>query len=86
MVVSSTSSQFQFIIQGYALAFTIVPFFIHCTNFLGYFNFLNIEKEFEKFSIVGKPLPNGVLQWKLFCKKRRIKVEKTEIQNFQLFM
>ena len=41
-------------------------------------------KEFIKFSIVGKPLPNEILRWKK-RKKRRIKIGKNENKNFQLF-
>ena len=30
-------------------------------------------KEFDKFSIVGKPRRSGIVQWKIFWKKKELK-------------
>ena len=62
-----------------------VQFFIHCTNFLDHYNFLNIFLKNNKFGIDGKPRLSEILQWKIFWKRRRIKAEKKEDENFHLF-
>ena len=62
-----------------------VQFFIHCTNFLDDYNFPNIFLKNNKFGIDGKPRLSEILQWNIFRKKRRIKAEKKEDENFHLF-
>ena len=47
-----------------------VPFFIHCINFSVHLELFEHSKEFSKFCIVGKPLPSGTSQWKIFWKKK----------------
>ena len=36
--------------------------------------------EFNKFGIVGKPQPSGILQWKSFWKKEKQKLEKMKMK------
>ena len=60
-----------------------VQFFIHCTNFFGNYNFLKILK-INKFSIAEEPSPIGILQMKIFWKKRKVKVQKYDDENLQL--
>ena len=60
-----------------------VQFFIHCTNFWTITIFL-IFKKVNKFSIVGKPRPSEILQWKIFWEKEELtlKKKKMKMSNF----
>ena len=48
-------------------------------NFQNYFNFLNIQKN-NKFGIVGKLRPSGILKWKIFRKKEELTLKKMNMK------
>lgn len=43
-------------------------------------------QEFDKFCNLGKPRPSGIFQREIVLEERRIAVEKTEDESFQLFL
>ena len=59
------------------LAGNVDPF-IHCIDFSNHYNFLNISKtkQKRKFGVVAKPWLSGILKWRIFLGKEKLKLKK----------
>lgn len=55
--------------------------FIHCAYFL-----TTIFEGNNKSDSAGKTQPSGILRWKAFWKKRRTKINKNDVGNFQQYI